>query len=49
MEIILKDVKQWEENLHNVYDGGVWEECIQESYSLFLGNKLKEIQYRIMH
>lgn len=38
-------VKQWEEDLFNVYDEDVWVECIKASRSPFLRSTFKEIRH----
>lgn len=47
--ILICLLKDGGDDLQSVYDIEGWEGCIQNSYSLFLSNKFKEIQYWIFH
>lgn len=43
-----KLIDRWEEDLQCHYDETDWKDCIRFTHTLFLSNKYKEIQYKIL-
>ena len=42
-------LEKWERDLKTEHEREIWDECIQSSHTIFLSNRFKEMQYRILH